>query len=88
MPVIQADLSATLTTTDIALRRGCHPSAPVRWIQQGAMLSDGRRLKLRATCLPGSRRVCRDDLERFLDLLTRDRQRDSVASDADEHDSQ
>jgi hypothetical protein len=77
MSAVQVDLSASLTTTDIALKCGCHPSAPVRWIQRGAMLSDGRRLKLRATRLPGSWRVCRGDLEQFLDALTRDRQHET-----------
>jgi hypothetical protein len=79
MSAVQAEPAASLSTTDIARECACHPSAPVRWIQRGALLSDGRRLRLRATRLPGSWRVYREDLEQFLAALTQDRQRDDAA---------
>src|SRR5271165_1622568 len=36
------------TPTDVARRLNNHPSAPVRWITRGAVLSNGQRLKLQS----------------------------------------
>jgi hypothetical protein len=62
-----------LTYTQIAHELGCHPSAPARWVLRGVLLKDGSRLKLEAIALPGSWRVERQALDKFLEILTEDR---------------
>jgi excisionase family DNA binding protein len=53
-----------------------------RWINRGVRLKSGARLKLEAYRIPGSWRVRREALERFLTILTEDRQRGDDADDA------
>jgi hypothetical protein len=60
--------------TDIARRLSNHPSAPIRWITKGTVLSNGQRLKLQAVRTPGGWRIRRDWLDAFLAALTADRQ--------------
>jgi hypothetical protein len=62
------------TPTDVARRLSNHPSAPIRWITRGAVLSNGQRLKLQAVRTPGGWRIRRDWLDAFLAALTADRQ--------------
>jgi hypothetical protein len=73
MSAIQAETLPRLTTTAIAHELETHPSAPVRWIQKGSLLSNGSRLKLKAEATPGGWRVRREDLDEFLRVLTADR---------------
>lgn len=62
------------TPTQLAHRLGKHPSAPVRWLTKGAMLSTGQRLKLQAVRTPGGWLIRRDWCNAFLAALTADRQ--------------
>jgi hypothetical protein len=64
-----------LTLCAIARLLDCHPSAPLRWIARGSLLSTGERLRLRGVRAPGGWRVRREDLAAFLDTLTADRLR-------------
>jgi hypothetical protein len=68
-----APLVDWLTPSIIAYELTLHPSAPVRWIQQGILLTSGERLRLDATRSPGGWRVKREDLNRFLEAITTDR---------------
>jgi hypothetical protein len=72
---IQADPEILLSPSHIARILNCHPSAPVRWIQGGSLLSSGVRLKLQAVRTPGGWRVRREWLDQFLAALTADRSR-------------
>jgi hypothetical protein len=67
-----------LAPADIARTLGNHPSASVRWMRRGALLSDGRRLFLRFVRLPGGYRVKPEWLDEFLATLTADRQGESA----------
>jgi hypothetical protein len=49
------------------------PSAPLRWLTRGVLLSDGSRLKLKSIRLPGSYRVKPEWLDAFLGRLADDR---------------
>jgi hypothetical protein len=69
----QAVQATLLTPGAIARELGVHPSAPLRWIQRGALLSSGDRVKLTALRTPGGWRVRREDLDQFLRVLTADR---------------
>jgi len=71
-----------LTYAQIAHELGCHPSAPARWVLRGVLLSDGTRMKLEAVALPGSWRVTREALDRFLATLTADRMASTPAASA------
>jgi hypothetical protein len=62
-----------LTPVIISRELHTHPSAPVRWIQDGALLSNGHRERLQAVRTPGGWRVLRADLDRFLEIVTADR---------------
>jgi hypothetical protein len=62
-----------LTLCAIARQLDCHPSGPLRWITRGSLLSTGERLRLQAVRTPGGWRVRREDLDRFLSVLTADR---------------
>jgi hypothetical protein len=73
MPTVADEPCLTLCT--IARLLDCHPSAPLRWIARGSLLSTGERLRLRAVRAPGGWRVRREDLAAFLDTLTADRLR-------------
>jgi hypothetical protein len=64
-----------LTPAYIARTLGNHPSAAVRWMRRGALLSDGSRLFLRYVALPGGYRVKQEWLDEFLETLTADRSR-------------
>ena len=75
MPAVQADLETRLTCAHIARECACHPSAATRWIQKGAVLTTGERVKLKAVRTPGGSRVLREDLDAFLETLTADRLR-------------
>jgi hypothetical protein len=65
---------AYLAPADIARRLNNHPSAAIRWITRGAVLSNGQRLKLRALRSPGGWLVKPEWLDEFLQSLTEDRQ--------------
>jgi hypothetical protein len=73
MTAALADNETLLTTSQVAHILGCHPSACVRWIQKGTLLSDGVRLKLEALATPGGWRVRREWLDAFLERITVDR---------------
>src|SRR4051812_45513222 len=79
---VQASPERRSTVSEIAHELGCHPSAPVRWIQRGAVLSTGERVKLRAIATPGGWRIRREDLDAFLEVLTADRQRPEAAAES------
>jgi hypothetical protein len=70
------------TFTEVAHELGCHPSALTRWTLKGVLLKDGTRLKLEAIALPGSWRVTREALDRFLTTLTADRTSNTPAATA------
>ncbi len=70
---VEADLEPLLTTSQVAHRLGCAPSACVRWIQQGSVLSNGSRLRLEAIAIPGGWRIRQSALDAFLAALTEDR---------------
>jgi len=78
MPAVQDD---RLTPAHIAREFDKHPSAPVRWIQKGALLSTGERVRLKALSTPGGWRVRREDLDQFLEILTADRLRPSTSAE-------
>jgi hypothetical protein len=79
MASAQSDPETYLTPAKIALLLDCHPSAPVRWIQKGCLLSTGERMKLAAVSTPGGWRVRPKDLNSFLEALTADRRRPAPA---------
>jgi hypothetical protein len=62
-----------LSPADISRTLGNHPSAAVRWMRRGAVLSNGDRLFLRFVRLPGGYRVKPEWLDAFLAALTEDR---------------
>jgi hypothetical protein len=68
------------TPTQLAHRLGKHPSAPVRWLTKGAILSTGQRLKLQAVRTPGGWLIRRDWCDAFLAALTADRQGSAVTA--------
>jgi hypothetical protein len=76
-----ADPVTWLTPVVIARELACHPSAPVRWIQDGIILTSGERLRLEAVRTPGGWRVRRDRLDRFLGVITEDRLRPDQPAD-------
>jgi hypothetical protein len=82
MPSVQAQTQPArpLTFTEIAHELGTHPSAPTRWAIKGVRLRDGSLLKLEAIALPGSWRVTRESLDRFLAILTADRTNNTPAA--------
>lgn len=71
-----SDISQQLTAAEIAKELKCHHSAPIRWIQKGAILSNKKRIRLKAIATPGGWRVLRGDLDEFLAAVTLDRLRD------------
>jgi hypothetical protein len=73
MSAVQVDLEPLLTTSEVAHILGTHPSACVRWIQKGSLLSSGSRLRLEALATPGGWRIRRSSLDAFLAALTDDR---------------
>jgi Helix-turn-helix domain len=73
MAAVQADLEPLLTTSQVAHILGTHPSACVRWIQKGTLLSSGARMRLEAVATPGGWRIRRSSLDAFLSALTDDR---------------
>ena len=73
MSAVQADLEPLLTTSQVAHRLGCAPSACIRWIQKGSVLSNGSRLRLEAIAVRGGWRIRQSALEAFLSALTDDR---------------
>lgn len=79
---VQASPERRSTVSEIAHELGCHPSAVTRWIQKGAALSTGERVKLRAIATPGGWRVKREDLDAFLEVLTADRLRPQPAAES------
>jgi hypothetical protein len=80
--VLQQELStmsAVLTENDpwstasqVAHLLGCHPSAVIRWIKRGTVLSGGARLRLEASAIPGGWRIQKSALDRFVEALTAD----------------
>jgi hypothetical protein len=66
-------LAEWLTPVIISRELHTHPSAPVRWIQDGTLLSTGERVRLEALRTPGGWRVRREDLTRFLEVIAADR---------------
>ncbi len=78
MPAVQDN---RLTPVQIAREFEKHPSAPVRWIQKGALLSTGERVRLKAVSTPSGWRVRREDLDRFLEAVTADRLRSDAPAE-------
>src|SRR4051794_16301610 len=62
-----------LTTNDIARLLSKHPSAVVRWILRGTLLSNGERRRLQALRSPGGWLIAEEWLDNFLDAITADR---------------
>jgi hypothetical protein len=62
-----------LSTNDIAQMLSKHPSAVVRWILRGTLLSSGDRRKLQALRGPGGWLVTQEWLDSFLSDITADR---------------
>jgi hypothetical protein len=58
-----------------------HSCTLTRHILKGTRLKDGTVLKLRAKRTPGGWVVSREDIDEFIDRLTRDRCGDRVASE-------
>jgi hypothetical protein len=58
----------------LAREIGVHPSALWRWIDHGARLSDGSRVYPDAWATPGAWKSTREAIQRFLGILTADRQ--------------
>jgi hypothetical protein len=74
MAPAETDPRVYLAPADIAQTHGIHPSAVVRWMRRGAILSNGSRLYLRFVRLPGGYRIKPEWLDEFLAALTADRQ--------------
>ncbi len=55
-----------ISPSDIARVLQVHPSAPVRWMRRGAVLSDGSRVRLQHLRLPGGFRTTQEWLDSFL----------------------
>jgi hypothetical protein len=79
MATVQTSPESYLAPADISRILGNHPSAPVRWMRRGTVLSDGTRLFLRFVRLPGGYRVKPEWLDEFLAALTADRHRGTDA---------
>jgi hypothetical protein len=62
-----------LTPSEIARRLKLDPSAPVRWMRRGVLLTDGSRLRLEHLCVPSGYRVKQECLDAFLQTLSADR---------------
>jgi hypothetical protein len=58
---------------DIAQILQVHPSAPVRWMRRGTVLSDGSRVCLKHLRLPGGFRTTQSWLNSFLERIAIDR---------------
>jgi hypothetical protein len=80
MATIETRPKLYLAPADIARELDRHPSAVVRWMRQGAILSDGTRLFLRFVRLPGGYRVRPEWLNEFLSGLTADRKHHRTAA--------
>jgi hypothetical protein len=74
-------LEAYLTPAQIARQLNVHPSAPVRWMRRGKVLSDGTRRYLEYLAIPGGYRVSASALDEFLAALTSDRMQGDNADD-------
>jgi hypothetical protein len=74
MPVEVLLPDTYFSPNDIAHAYKKHPSAPIRWITRGVLLSTGQRLRLQAIRTPGSWLVREDWLAAFIAALTADRQ--------------
>jgi hypothetical protein len=66
-------LKKYLTTAQIAHLLSKHPSAVIRWVLHGKLLSTGQRLKLQAIRDPAGWRVAPEWLDTFLQAITADR---------------
>ena len=71
---------ATLNLGQAARRLGSnkndkpvHPATVMRWIKEGAKLSSGARLRLRAVRYPAGWRVAPEWIDEFISTLTSDR---------------
>jgi len=76
-----ATTESYLSPSEIARELNLHPSAPVRWCNRGAVLSDQTRIRLKHIRLPGGVRIKREDLDAFIAALTDDRLQTSRAAD-------
>jgi hypothetical protein len=83
MSAVLADQEPLLTTSQIAHKLGCHPSAVVRWIQKGSALSNATRHKLEAVATPGGWRVRPSALDSFLEVITADRAGETESAPAE-----
>jgi len=61
------------TPIEIARELRLDPSAPVRWLKKGVLMSDGSRLRLRHLCVPGGYRVKQEWLDEFFQAIADDR---------------
>jgi hypothetical protein len=80
MATAEASLETYLTPADIGRHTKNSPSAPIRWIQKGALLNDRSRLRLQAVRTPGGWRIRRDWLDDFLEAIADDRRRPDTPS--------
>ena len=71
-----------LSPAEIARELNLHPSAPVRWCNRGAVLSDQTRIHLKHIRLPGGVRIKREDLDAFIAALTADSRQDTTSRQA------
>jgi hypothetical protein len=71
-----APAPAHFSPKEIGERYAAHQMSVTRWITIGAKMTNGSRLRLRATRTPGSWLVTQEDLDEFLAALTADRLRE------------
>jgi hypothetical protein len=63
--------SPPLKIATIARRHNKHYNSILRWLKEGVLLSDGKRIKLPAIRAGGTWEVSEEALSNFLDALTR-----------------
>ncbi len=68
-----------LPVSEIARRIGVHPSTVIRWVLKPKTLQSGRKVRLAATRSPGGWRIKVEDIDAYLDAITRDRLDDAEA---------
>jgi hypothetical protein len=72
--MLTADNEPFLIPSGVARQLGVHPSAVIRWMTKGTLLSDGSRLRLQHIKLPGSYRIRQQWVDDYLAALASDRE--------------
>jgi hypothetical protein len=62
-----------ISPSDIAHSLQVHPSAPVRWMTRGSLLTGGSRVFLKSIRLPGGFRTTQEWLDEFLRVVADDK---------------